>query len=396
MANAMDKTKAAKMKAVKAAMKQLEKQTKVEGIVQILGEQPEHGIETTPSGSLMLDIALGNGGFPIGRVIELFGAESSGKTLIATKAMAEVQKAGGVCALIDAENAFDPSFAKKLGLNPDELIVSQPETMEESLTVMDALVESGGIDMIVLDSVAALVPKAELEGEIGKATIGLQARIMSPFLRRIIGKAAKVGCTCIFINQIRDAIGVMYGDPTTTPGGKALKFYASVRCQVSKVGGTMEKVKIGGEDVTVGHQVRVKCVKNKTSAPFRKAEFMIYYDGRQMNKVQELADVLLMKGMIPRYKADGTLDEKGRNFRFELDGEVLDAKKRDDVYPALEACPKIQEYFLEKLKAGETDSVDYGKEEEDEFGDMSEDEFEASLMDDENEAEETEGGWDSI
>lgn len=396
MANAMDKTKAAKMKAVRAAMKQLEKQTKTEGIVQILGEQPEHGIETTPSGSLMLDIALGNGGFPIGRVIELFGAESSGKTLIATKAMAEVQKAGGVCALIDAENAFDPSFARKLGLNPEELIVSQPETMEESLTVMDALVESGGIDMIVLDSVAALVPKAELEGEIGKATIGLQARIMSPFLRRIIGKAAKVGCTCIFINQIRDAIGVMYGDPTTTPGGKALKFYSSVRCQVSKVGGTMEKVKIGGEDVTVGHQVRVKCVKNKTSAPFRKAEFMIYYDGRQMNKVQELADVLLIKGMIPRYKADGTLDEKGRNFKFELDGEVLDAKKRDDVYPALEACPKIQEYFLDKLKAGDTDSVDYGKDEDDEFGDMSEDEFEASLIDDENEAEETEGGWDKI
>jgi hypothetical protein len=156
----------------------------------------------------------------------------------------------------------------------------------------------------------------------------------------------------------------------------------------------MEKVKIGGEDVTVGHQVRVKCVKNKTSAPFRKAEFMIYYDGRQMNKVQELADVLLMKGMIPRYKADGTLDEKGRNFRFELDGEVLDAKKRDDVYPALEVCPKIQEYFIEKLKSGEAESVNYEQEEDE---DMTEDEFEASLAeDDENEAEEVEGGWDNI
>lgn len=194
------KTKQDKLKAVKAAMRQLEKQTKQEGIVQILGDIDEKKFETTPSGSIMLDIALGNGGFPKGRVIELFGAESSGKTLIATKAMAEVQKAGGLCALIDAENAFDPTFARKLGLNPDELIVSQPQTMEQSLTVMDGLIESGGIDMIVLDSVAALVPQAELDGEIGKATMALQARIMSPFLRRIIGKAASVGCTCIFIN----------------------------------------------------------------------------------------------------------------------------------------------------------------------------------------------------
>lgn len=194
------KSKNDKLKAVRAAMRQLEKQTKTEGIVQILGEEDERVIETTPSGSLMLDIALGNGGVPKGRVIELFGGESSGKTLIATKMMAEVQKLGGLCALIDAENSFDPSFASKLGLNPDELIVSQPQTMEQSLTVMDGLIDSGGIDMIVLDSVAALVPQAELDGEIGKATMALQARIMSPFLRRIIGKAAKTGCTCVFIN----------------------------------------------------------------------------------------------------------------------------------------------------------------------------------------------------
>lgn len=389
------KSKKDKLKAIKAAMKQLEKQTKQEGIVQILGEQGDMKFETTPSGSLMLDIALGNGGVPKGRVIELFGAESSGKTLIATKMMAEVQKMDGVCALIDAENSFDPGFARKLGLNPDELVVAQPQTMEQALTVMDGLIESEGVDMIVLDSVAALVPQAELDGEIGKATVALQARIMSPFLRRIIGKAAKAKCTCVFINQVRDAVGVMYGDPTTTPGGKALKFYSSIRCQVSKVGGTMEKVKIGGEEVTVGHQVRVKCVKNKCSAPFRKAEFMIYYDGRKVDKVTELVDVLLMKGMIPRYKADGTLDPKGRNFRFELEDELLDAKKRDDVYVEMRNCPKIQQYFIDKLNSGEVDPVDY---EQDEFEDMSEDDFENSLFGDENfnEAEETSGGWEEI
>ena len=201
------KSKNDKLKAVKQAIKNLEKQTKTEGIVQILGEEEERVIETTPSGSLMLDIALGNGGVPKGRVIELFGGESSGKTLISTRMIAEVQKLGGLCALIDAENSFDPSFARKLGLNPDELIVSQPQTMEQSLTVMDGLIDSGAIDMIVLDSVAALVPQAELDGEIGKATMALQARIMSPFLRRIIGKAAKTGCSCVFINQVRDAVG---------------------------------------------------------------------------------------------------------------------------------------------------------------------------------------------
>lgn len=188
----------------------------------------------------------------------------------------------------------------------------------------------------------------------------------------------------------------MYGDPTTTPGGKALKFYSSIRCQVSRVGGSMEKVKIGGEEVTVGHMVRVKCVKNKCSAPFRKAEFMIYYDGREMNKVDELTDVLLMKGMIPRYKADMTPDPKGRTFMFEYEGETLLAKKRDDVYTEMRKCPKIQEYFLEKLKAGETDAVNYDT--EDEFDNMSEDEFENSLFNDDvlNEAEEVSGSWEDL
>lgn len=205
MTNPADKK--AKLKAVMGAMKQLEKSTKKEGILQRLGDQEQKVIETTPTGSLMFDIALGNG-IPKGRLIEFFGAESSGKTLCATRAMAEVQKQGGICALIDMEHAFDPLFAAKLGLNSDELFLSQPDHLQDAFTVIDALIDSGGVDMIVLDSVAALVPKEELEGEIGKQTIGLIARYMSQFLRRITPKAAQKGVTVIFINQTRDAIGV--------------------------------------------------------------------------------------------------------------------------------------------------------------------------------------------
>jgi len=215
----LDAIKKNKLKAVQTAIKQLEKTTKKEGIVQILGEAPLDTIERTSTGSLMFDIALG-GGLPKGRIIEFFGAESSGKTLCASKAIAEVQKEGGLAALIDAEHAFDPTFAAKLGVNTDELIVSQPEHMQEAFTIIDALIDSGAVDIIVLDSVAALVPKEELEGEVGKQSVGLVARYMSQFLRRITGKANEKKCTVIMINQIRDAIGVMYGDPTTTPGGK--------------------------------------------------------------------------------------------------------------------------------------------------------------------------------
>lgn len=217
MTNDINKTKSAKLKAVQSALKNLQKSTKKEGIAYIMGDyQPV--IETTPSGSIMFDMALG-GGLPKGRLVEFFGAESSGKTLCATKAMAEVQKQGGIAALIDMEHAFDPSFATKLGLNCSELIFSQPDHMQDAFSVIDSLIDAG-VDIIALDSVAALVPAEELEGEIGKQTIGLIARYMSQFLRRITPKAAKMGTTVIFINQVRDAIGVMYGDPTTTPGGK--------------------------------------------------------------------------------------------------------------------------------------------------------------------------------
>lgn len=393
-----DAAKKAKMKAIQSAMKQLEKTTKKEGIVQRLGDKPEKAIECTPSSSLMFDIALGNG-LPKGRLIEFFGAESSGKTLCAVKAMAEVQKQGGICAMIDMEHAFDPSFARKLGLDTDDLMFAQPDHMQDAFNIIDALIDSGGVDMIVLDSVASLVPKEELEGEIGKQTIGLVARHMSVFLRRITGKAAQNNVTVIFINQVRDAIGVMYGDPTTTPGGKALKFYCSVRVQIARVGGSQVKVKVGGEEQVVGHVIRATIKKNKVAPPFRKAEFAIWYDGRKTDAATELAEVALLKGLIPKYDAAGNLSATGRNYKWASEPNFL-AKKKDDVAGELRKFPKMQEELLEMIKNGvEEDKV---QEQHDWDSDMSEEEFERKLKEDienlenESEAEERESGWDDI
>ena len=398
---AKDNSKKSKMAAVRTAIKQLEKSTKKEGVVQILGEAPLHAIEWTSTGSLMFDIALG-GGLPKGRIIEFFGGESSGKTLCATRAMAEIQKEGGVVALIDAEHAFDPTFAAKLGLDTDDLIVSQPEHMQEAFTIMDALIDSGGVDMIVLDSVAALVPQEELEGEVGKQTIGLTARYMSQFLRRITGKCSEKQCTIVFINQVRDAIGVMYGDPTTTPGGKSLKFYSSVRVQVARAGGTNIVVKQGGEDVTVGHTIRATVKKNKVAMPYRKAEFVIYYDGREVDKVDELAAVALLKGLVPKYDSQGNLSETGRTYKLTVEDEEMVAKKKDDVAVELKKYPKIQSKILDMIKNGVEVEP---QEQRDLESDMSEDEFEEMITKEakelkkgkkkiESDAEET--SWDTI
>lgn len=399
----MSKDKKAKLKAIAAAMKQLEKSTKKEGIVRRLGDSELAPIPCTPSGSLMFDIALGNG-LPKGRIIEFFGAESSGKTLTAVKAMAEVQKQGGVVALIDMEHAFDPSFAAKLGLDTDDLFLSQPDHMQDAFNVVDALVEAG-IDMIVLDSVAALVPKEELEGEVGKQTIGLVARHMSQFLRRITPKAANSGSTVIMINQIRDAIGVMYGDPTTTPGGKALKFYCSVRVQIARVGGSQVKIKVGGEEQVVGHTIRATIKKNKVAPPFRKAEFPIFYDGRKQEPSDEIAAVAMLKGLIPKYDSAGNISATGRTYKFAAGDEEMIAKKKDEVAIELRKYPKVQAAILELIKNGaEPEQVH----EQDDFdSDMSEDEFEEMIKKEAeelkrgngSEAEETSGGagdWDDI
>ena len=320
-----------KKKALEAALGQIEKQFG-KGSVMKLGDYTAMNVEAIPTGALSLDIALGIGGIPRGRIIEVFGPESSGKTTLALHLIAEAQKMGGEAAFIDAEHALDPVYAKHLGVNIDELIVSQPDTGEQALEIAEALVRSGALDIIVVDSVAALVPKAEIDGDMGDAHVGLQARLMSQALRKLAGVINKSKCVIVFINQLREKVGVMFGNPETTPGGRALKFYASVRLDIRRV----ESLKQDGE--VIGNRTRVKVVKNKVAPPFREAEFDIIY-GKGISKEGNILDAAVNLDIV----------EKSGSW-FSYNGERI-GQGRENVKEYLAKNPKIAEEIEGKIRA---------------------------------------------
>jgi recombination protein RecA len=288
-----DKKSADKHKALDSALAQIERQFGKGSIMKLGGDNPLQEIESTSTGSLGLDIALGIGGIPKGRVVEIYGPESSGKTTLTLHCVAEEQKKGGVCAFVDAEHALDPQYARKLGVNLDELLISQPDTGEQALEIVDTLVRSGAVSMIVVDSVAALTPKSELEGDMGDSSVGVHARLMSQAMRKLTGSIHRTNCTVVFINQIRMKIGVMFGSPETTTGGNALKFYSSVRLDIRRIGALKDR------DEVVGNATRVKVVKNKVAPPFKQVEFDIMY-GEGISKMGELLDLGVKGGIVEK------------------------------------------------------------------------------------------------
>ncbi len=327
-------------KALEMALGQIDKQFG-KGSIMKLGERGHVGIEAIPTGALALDLALGIGGLPRGRIVEIFGPESSGKSTLATHVVAEAQRNGGVCAYIDAEHAMDPVYAAAIGVNVDELLISQPDTGEQALEIADMLIRSGALDVLVIDSVAALVPRAEIEGEMGDSHMGLQARLMSQALRKLTGNLNKSRTIAVFINQLREKIGVMFGSPETTPGGRALKFYSSVRLDIRRI----ESIKDGPE--VVGNRVRVKVVKNKTAPPFKQAEFDIMY-GQGISREGSLLDVGVEMGIIKK---------SGAWFTYE--GEQL-GQGRENVKKFLAENVDLMVEISEKIKdaSGLNDDVD--------------------------------------
>ena len=329
-ATAKESVQKEKMKALQLTLDKLEK-SYGKGAIMKMGDQAIEEVEVIPTGSLGLDIALGIGGLPKGRVIEIYGPESSGKTTLTLHAIAEVQKAGGIAAFIDAEHAFDRTYAEKLGIDTENLLISQPDNGEQALEITENLIRSGAIDIIVIDSVAALVPKSEIEGEMGDSKMGLHARLMSQALRKLTGTINKTGCCCIFINQLRDKIGVMFGSPETTTGGNALKFYASIRLDIRRIG----QIKEG--DAVVGNRTRVKVVKNKVAPPFRMAEFDIMY-GEGISKVGEIVDLGVEHNIIKK---------SGSWFSY---GDTKIGQGRDAVKSLLNDNPDLMEEIETKIR----------------------------------------------
>lgn len=321
---------AEKLKALQLTLDKIEK-SYGKGTIMKLGDSAVVPVETISTGSLTLDMALGTGGLPRGRVVEIYGPESSGKTTLAIHAIAEAQKAGGIAAFIDAENAFDSNYAHRLGVDVENLLVSQPDNGEQALEITENLIRSGAIDIIVIDSVAALTPKSEIEGEMGESKMGLQARLMSQALRKLTGTINKTGCCCIFINQLREKIGVMFGNPETTTGGNALKFYASVRLDIRRT----SQIKEG--DSVVGNRTRVKVVKNKLAPPFRQAEFDIIY-GQGISKVGEIIDLAVDNNIVKK---------SGSWFSY---GETKLGQGRDAVKQLILDNPELSEELETKIK----------------------------------------------
>ncbi|MBW0157223.1 recombinase RecA [Sedimentimonas flavescens] len=339
-----DKGKADKQKALESALAQIERQFGKGSIMKLGGDNPAAEIEATSTGSLGLDIALGIGGLPKGRIVEIYGPESSGKTTLTLHAIAEEQKKGGVCAFVDAEHALDPQYARKLGVNLDELLISQPDTGEQALEIVDTLVRSGAVSMVVVDSVAALTPKAEIEGDMGDATVGAQARLMSQAMRKLTASIGRSNCMVIFINQIRMKIGVMFGNPETTSGGNALKFYASVRLDIRRIGAIKDR------DEVVGNQTRVKVVKNKVAPPFRQVEFDIMY-GEGISKVGELIDLGVKAGVV---------EKSGAWYSY---GDERIGQGRENAKQFLRDHPDIAYEIEDKIRASH--GLDFGGSDED-------------------------------
>lgn len=350
MASSNSNNNSDRQKALEMAVGQIEKQHG-KGTIMKLGDSPNQKIDVISTGSIMVDYALGVSGVPRGRVTEIYGPEASGKTTLALQVIAQAQKTGGYAAFIDAEHAFDPRYAKALGINTDELLVSQPDSGEQALEITETLIRSGALDVIVVDSVAALVPRAELEGEMGDSHVGLQARLMSQALRKITGIVSKTRTSCIFINQIREKIGVMFGNPETTSGGRALKFYSSVRLDIRRIGAIKK-----GDDV-VGNRTKVKVVKNKVAPPFKVVEFNIMY-GKGISRVAELLDLAVEYDIIEKrgswYRYDGEPIGQGTDaaMQFLEEDEKLAAKIEESVRKKL---------FPEETKP-DSDSKDSNKE----------------------------------